>query len=122
MQGKSGIKEPVIHSDLAGRTACPPGTNSALWTSFLYTRDIASRWCCWSRRPRKSKGLGDLGRICRCAFVGDWGEMCFQLPWWGKENERFGKRLYVSILIFKSKLTVHKNKKYSHLLIATFFI
>lgn len=27
-------------------------------------------------------------------FCGRLGEICFQLPWWGKENERFGKRLY----------------------------
>ena len=45
MQGKSGMKEPVIHSDMAGRIACPPGANSALWTSFLYTRDtVKSAW------------------------------------------------------------------------------
>nr|DAZ06249.1 MAG TPA: hypothetical protein [Caudoviricetes sp.] len=28
--------------------------------------------------------------IYRCAFVVEWGEICFWLPWWGKENKRFG--------------------------------
>lgn len=51
------------------------------------------RWCCWSGKARKSKGFGVLGGICRCAFGVDWGVICFLLPWWGKENERFGKRL-----------------------------
>ena len=50
-------------------------------------------WFCWRRKPSKSKCSGVLRRKCRCAFVGDWGEICFRLLWWGKENERFGKRL-----------------------------
>lgn len=56
MQGKSGMKEPVINSDKAGRTACPPGANSALWTSFLYTRDIASPSSCCSGKGDVKKG------------------------------------------------------------------
>lgn len=49
------------------------------------------RWCCWRGKGGKSKDSGDLGRIYRCVFVVDRGAICFRLPWWGKENERFGK-------------------------------
>lgn len=48
--------------------------------------------CCWGGKPRKSKGYGVLRRKCRCAFVGDRGDICFLLPWWGKENKLFSKR------------------------------
>lgn len=56
------------------------------------TQQIARPWFCWRGMPSKSKGFGDIRRICRYVFVGDWGEICFRLTWCGKENERFGKK------------------------------
>lgn len=48
---------------------------------------------CWSGKASKSKGFGDFWGICRCAFVDGWSKICFRLPWWGEENERFGKTI-----------------------------
>lgn len=65
MQGKSGMKEPVIHSDMAGRIACPPGANSALWTSFLYTRDMWKVLSCCKRVLNDDQVRLDSCRVVR---------------------------------------------------------
>jgi len=39
----------------------------------------------------KSKGFGGLGKAFGCVLVVDKRDICFRLPWYDKENERFGK-------------------------------
>lgn len=57
------------------------------------------RLCCWRGKARKSKGFRVLDKICGCAFAVVWGENCFRLPWWGKENERFGKIIIANQIV-----------------------
>jgi hypothetical protein len=69
-----------------------PGKKYAFSALFLLTQGMWKPSCCWSGNRSKSEDFEDLGRICGCAFVVVRGIICFRLPWWGKENERFGKR------------------------------
>lgn len=71
----------------------------AIIVNGFYKRCMWRRLFCWRGKPSKSKGSGILGRICGCAFAVGWGEIGFRLPWWGKENERFGKRFKDSIVL-----------------------
>lgn len=64
------MKEPVINSDKAGRTACPPGANSALWTSFLYTRDMSKPPCCSCGKVDSRRGCGGIWWKWSCVFKG----------------------------------------------------
>lgn len=36
--------------------------------------------------------------MCRCVFVSVVDEICFRLLWWGKENEHFGKTIFIVVL------------------------
>lgn len=36
-----------------------------------------------------------------CAFVGELGEICIRLPWWGRENGGFSKNQEIQIVLVR---------------------